>query len=250
MRARTRNTGLAEAGGLFDTIEQPNATMVHGAEGHRSRMRTRLLRAGPESLADHEMLEMLLFLALPRRDTKPVARLLLNRFGSFAAAISAAPAALMAVDGVGEAGAAALKLAQAAALRLLRDEIREQPVLADWPRLMDYLVAVLAREPVEQARVLFMDAKNRLLADEMQVRGTVNATMIYPREIVRRALELNATAIVLVHNHPSGDPTASREDRAMTLTLQRAANALSIVLLDHIIVAGTKVVSFKREGWL
>ena len=250
MRARVRPAGLAEAGGLFDLMDPTGSTTVHGAEGHRSRMRARLLRAGPEALADHEMLEMLLFLALPRRDTKPVARMLLNRFGSFAAAISAAPAALMAVDGVGEAGAAALKLAQAAALRLLRDEIREQPVLADWPRLMDYLIAVLAREPVEQARVLFMDAKNRLLADEMQVRGTVNATMVYPREVVRRALELNATAIVLVHNHPSGDPTASRDDRDMTQALQRAANALSIVLLDHVIVAGTKWVSFRREGWL
>jgi DNA repair protein RadC len=250
MRARVRPAGLAEAGGLFDLMDPTGSTTVHGAEGYRSRMRARLLRAGPEALADHEMLEMLLFLALPRRDTKPVARMLLNRFGSFAAAISAAPAALMAVDGVGEAGAAALKLVQAAALRLLRDEIREQPVLADWPRLMDYLIAVLAREPVEQARVLFMDAKNRLLADEMQVRGTVNATMVYPREVVRRALELNATAIVLVHNHPSGDPTASRDDRDMTQALQRAANALGIVLLDHVIVAGTKWVSFRREGWL
>ena len=250
MRARTRNTGLAEAGSLFDTIEQPHATMVHGTEGHRSRMRTRLLRAGPEALADHEMLEMLLFLALPRRDTKPVARLLLDRFGTFAASVSAAPAELLSVEGVGEAGAAALKLAQAAALRLLRDEVREQPVLKDWGRLMDYLIAMLAREKVEQARVLFMDSKNRLLADEVQVRGTVNATMIYPREVVRRALELNATAILLVHNHPSGDPTASREDLAMTQAVQRAAAALGIKLLDHVIVTGNRWLSFQREGLL
>ena len=151
---------------------------------------------------------------------------------------------------MGEAGAAALKLAQAAALRLLRDEVREQPVLKDWGRLMDYLIAVLAREPVEQARVLFMDSKNRLLADEIQVRGTVNATTIYPREVVRRALELNATSILLVHNHPSGDPAASREDMAMTQTLQRAVAALGIVLTDHVIVAGNRWLSFKQQGWL
>ena len=242
---------MAEAQSLFDLMD-PDAPrpMVHGVEGHRSRMRTRLLTAGPDALADHEMLEMLLFLALPRRDTKPVARLLLDRFGTFAATISAAPAALLAVEGVGEAGAAALKLAQAAALRLLRDEVREQPVLKDWGRLMDYLIAVLAREPVEQARVLFMDSKNRLLADEIQVRGTVNATTIYPREVVRRALELNATSILLVHNHPSGDPAASREDMAMTQTLQRAVAALGIVLTDHVIVAGNRWLSFKQQGWL
>lgn len=249
MRARTRPVGLAEAQSLFDLVDGPKPT-VHGVEGHRARMRTRLLNAGPEALADHEMLEMLLFLALPRRDTKPVARLLLDRFGSFAAVISADPPALLSVDGVGEAGAAALKLVQAASLRLLRDAVRDKPVLKDWGRMMDYLIAALAHERVEQARVLFLDSKNRLLADEIQGRGTVNATMVYPREIVRRALELNATGIVLVHNHPSGDPAASREDMTMTKAVQRAAAALGIELHDHIIVAGTRWVSFQREGWL
>ena len=224
--------------------------MVHGVEGHRARMRTRLLTAGPDALADHEMLEMILFLALPRRDTKPVARLLLDRFGSFATIIAAVPAELLAVEGVGEAGAAALKLVQGASLRLLRDAVREQPVLNDWGRLIDYLVAALAHERVEQARVLFLDSKNRLIADEIQGRGTVNQTMVYPREIVRRALELNATAIILVHNHPSGDPTASREDMEMTRNVRRAAEALGIGLHDHIIVAGTRWVSFRTEGWL
>ena len=252
MRARTRSIGLAEAQSLFDLNDDPDGPkpMVHGVEGHRARLRTRLLTAGPDALADHEMLEMLLFLALPRRDTKPVARLLLDRFGSFEAVISAAPAQLLAVDGVGEAGAAALKLVQGASLRLLRDTVRAQPILKDWNRLLDYLIAALAHERVEQARVLFLDSKNRLLADESQGRGTVNQTMVYPREIVRRALELNAVGIILVHNHPSGDPAASREDMAMTKNVQRAAATLGIALLDHIIIAGTRWVSFQREGWL
>ena len=257
MRARTKPAVLAEAQCLFDLpgdirtdVSSGLRPTVHGVDGHRARMRTRLLTAGPDALADHEMLEMVLFLALPRRDTKPVARLLLDRFGSFEAVISAAPAQLTAVDGVGEAGAAALKLVQGASLRLLRDTVRAQPILKDWNRLLDYLIAVLAHERVEQARVLFLDSKNRLLADEIQGRGTINQTMVYPREIVRRALELNATGIVLVHNHPSGDPAASREDMAMTKNVQRAAAALGIALLDHIVIAGTRWVSFQRENWL
>ncbi len=252
MRARTKPAVLAEAQSLFELMDGTDGPrpMVHGVDGHRARMRTRLLTAGPDALADHEMLEMVLFLALPRRDTKPVARLLLDRFGSFEAAISAGPAELMGVEGVGEAGAAALKLVQGASLRLLRHAVREKPILKDWGRLLDYLTAAMAHERVEQARVLFLDSKNRLLADEIQGRGTVNQTMVYPREIVRRALELNATGIVLAHNHPSGDPAASREDMAMTKAVQRAAAALGIALHDHIIIAGTRWVSFQREGWL
>jgi DNA repair protein RadC len=249
MGARARPSTLAEAQGLFDLTDAPRSA-THGVDGHRARMRNRLLTAGPDALADHEMLEMVLFLALPRRDTKPIARLLLDRFGSFEAVISAHAAELLAVDGLGEAGAAALKLVQGASVRLLREAVREQPVLTDWSRLLDYLTAAMGRERVEQARVLFLDSKNRLLADEVQGRGTVNQTMIYPREVVRRALELNATAVVLVHNHPSGDPTASREDMAMTKTVQRAAQALGIALMDHIIIAGTRWISFQREGWL
>jgi DNA repair protein RadC len=259
MRARTQPAGLAEAQSLFDLMDGPKPGMhgvdgpkpgVHGVDGHRARLRTRLLTAGPDALADHEMLEMALFLALPRRDTKPIARLLLNRFGSFEATISASPAELMGVEGVGEAGAAALKLVQGASLRLLRHTVRDKPILKDWNKLLDYLTAAMAHERVEQARVLFLDAKNRLLADEIQSRGTVNATMVYPREIVRRALELNAIGIVLVHNHPSGDPAASREDMAMTKDVQRAAAALGIALVDHIIIAGTRWLSFQRQGWL
>ena len=220
------------------------------AEGHRNRLRARLLTAGPESVADHELLELVLFLALPRRDTKPIARALLARFGSFANAIAAPLNELRGVDGMGDAGAAALKTVQAAALRLLRPEMRGQPILTDWDSLTGYLTAVLARERVEHFRVLFLDSRNRLLADEAQARGTVNHTPVYPREIAKRALELHATAIILVHNHPSGDPTPSRQDLEMTAEIRRAVATLGIALHDHLIVANGGWLSLRREGLL
>jgi DNA repair protein RadC len=220
------------------------------AEGHRQRLRSRLLTAGPESVADHELLEMVLFLALPRRDTKPIARALLSRFGSFANVIAAPVQELRGVDGLGEAGSAALKTVQAAALRLLRSEVQERPVLSNWDRLMGYLNAVLARERVEQFRILFLDNKNRLLADEEQARGTVNHTPVYPREVAKRALELHATALILVHNHPSGDPKPSGPDIEMTAEIRRALSTLGVVLHDHIIVGNGTWRSFKKEGLL
>ncbi len=221
-----------------------------GTDGHRARMRTRLLTAGPDAVADYELLEMVLFLGLPRRDTKPIARALLARFGSFAAAIAAPPNELRAVEGMGEAGTAALKIVQAAALRLSRAELQDRPILANWDRLIAYLTAAMAREPVEQFRVLYLDTRNRLLADEAQSRGTVNHTPVYPREVVRRALELQATAILLVHNHPSGDPSPSRDDIEMTREVARAAAALEIVLHDHIIVGNGAHLSFRQQGLL
>ncbi|HEX3347638.1 MAG TPA: DNA repair protein RadC [Acetobacteraceae bacterium] len=221
-----------------------------GADGHRARMRAKLLTAGPEALADHELLEMVLFIALPRRDTKPLARSLIARFGSFAAAIAAPLTELRGTEGLGEAGAASLKTVHAAALRLARAEVIDRPVLANWDRLMEYLTAVLARERIEQFRVLFLDTRNRLLADEAQGRGTVDHTPVYPREVVKRALELHATALILVHNHPSGDPTPSQADIAMTREVQQAARALSILLHDHVIVGNGKWLSFRREGLL
>jgi len=248
MAGRTKPTGVADAPMLFDMAgPQPG---VHGAEGHRSRMRDRLLTAGPTALADHEMLEMVLFLALPRRDTKPIARALLGVFGSFGAVISAPPADLMRVDGLGEAGTAALKLVQAAALRLLRSEVMDKPVLASWDRLIEYLVAALGHEKAEQVRVLFLDNRNRLMADEIMGQGTVNHAPVYPREVVRRALELHATAIVLVHNHPSGDPTPSRDDITMTKAIQLACEALRITVHDHVIIGGGRWISFRQEGLL
>jgi len=221
-----------------------------GHLGHRDRMRQRLLGAGPDALADHELLEMLLFIALPRRDTKPIARALLTRFGSFANAIAAPLDELRGVEGLGDAGLAALKTVQAAAIRLLREEVREKPLLNSWDRLIDYLTASLARARVEEVHALYLDTRNRLVADEVQGRGTVNHTPVYPREVVRRALELQATALVLVHNHPSGDPTPSRADIDMTAEIKAAAAVFGITLHDHLIIGNGRQFSFKREGLL
>jgi DNA repair protein RadC len=221
-----------------------------GPHGHRGRLRERLLERGPDSLADYEMLEMLLFFAFKTGDTKPLAKSLINRYGSFAAVLSAPVQQLMQTRGLGPHSVAAIKLVQGAALRLARAEAAEKPVLNNWERLMDYLHAAMARERVEQFRILFLDPKNRLLADEAQARGTVNHTPVYPREVVRRALELHATALILVHNHPSGDPTPSREDVLMTAEVKKAAAALAIVVHDHVIVGNGRTFSFRREGLL
>ncbi len=218
--------------------------------GHRERLRARLLSAGPDALADHELIEIALFLALPRRDTKAIARRLIGRFGSYAAAIAAPVPDLLGVDGLGEAGVAALKIVHAAAQRLAKAEVLYRPVLSNWDRLMEYLQAVLARERVEQFRILFLDNKNRLLADEPQAKGTVNHTPVYPREVVKRALELHATAFILVHNHPSGDPSPSQDDIEMTLEIKKAAAALGVVLHDHVIVGNGRWLSFRKTGLL
>ncbi len=220
------------------------------AEDHRARLRARLLSAGPDALADHELLEAVLFLAILRRDTKPIAYRLMARFGSFANAIAAPMNDLLGVDGLGQSGAAALKIVHAAALRLARSEVMGRPVLANWQAVIDYLTAVLAREKIEQFRLLFLDSRNRLLADEAQARGTVNHTPVYPREVVKRALELNAVAIILVHNHPSGDPAPSREDIAMTRAIVDAAATVSVAVHDHVIVGNGRWVSFRQEGLL
>ncbi len=229
---------------------EPRNEAAEDASGHRARMRARLLKAGPDALNDQDLLEMVLFLALPRRDTKPMARDLLARFRSFAAAVAAPEADLARVPGLGAAGIAALKTVQAAALRLARAEIMERPVLAGWEALMAYLHAGLSREKTETFRVLFLDSRNHLLADEEQSRGTVNHTPVYPREIAKRALELAAAALILVHNHPSGDPTPSAADIAMTEQIGAALAALSIVLHDHVIVGNGRWTSFRKEGLL
>jgi DNA repair protein RadC len=219
-------------------------------DGHRARLRARFLAGGAGAVAEHELIEMVLFLALPRRDTKAIARELLARFSSYANVISAPLAELLSVPGLGEAGAAALKLVQASAQHLAKTEVLYRPVLSNWDRLMEYLQAVLAREKVEQFRVLYLDNRNKLLADLPQARGTVNHTPVYPREVVKRALELHATAIILVHNHPSGDPSPSDEDIAMTRDIKNAAAALDIVLHDHVIVGNGRWLSFRKAGLL
>jgi DNA repair protein RadC len=227
---------------------RPKPKPKPGHIGHRARMRSRLLTAGPDALLEHELLEMTLFVALPRRDTKALAHALIARFGSYAGVIAAPPHELRQVEGVGDAGAAALKTVHGAALRLARAEVKDAPVLNSWDRLLDYLNVVLSRERIEQFRILFLDTKNRLIADEAQARGTVNHTPVYPREVVKRALELQATALVLVHNHPSGDPTPSRADIEMTAEVKAAAATIGIALHDHLIIGNGRHVSLRREG--
>jgi DNA repair protein RadC len=246
-----KRPGFADAS-LLDTVSpeiRPAAPAVSLA-GHRERLRARMLSAGAAALADHELIEMSLFLALPRRDTKQIARDLIARFGSYAGVFAAPVPQLLKVEGLGEAGVAALKIVHAAAQRLGQAEVMHRPVLGNWDKLMAYLHAVLARERVEQFRLLFLDNKNRLLADEAQARGTVNHTPVYPREVVKRALELAASAIILVHNHPSGDPSPSRDDIEMTREIKAAAGTLGILLHDHIIVGNGAWLSFRKEGLL
>jgi DNA repair protein RadC len=246
MSRKVATKGFADVS-LLDTLSpeiRPSPPAV-GVDGHRARLRARFLAAGPDSLADHEMLELVLFLAIARRDTKPIARRLIAQFGSYAAALAASIPELLAVEGLGEAGVVALKTVQAAASRLVKAEVLYRPVLNNWDRLMEYLQAVLSRARTEQFRVLFLDNRNRLLADEVLGEGTVT-----PREVVKRALELHATAMILVHNHPSGDPSPSREDIEMTREIKQAAAALSILLHDHIIVGNGQWLSFRKAELL
>jgi DNA repair protein RadC len=247
----SKPAGVAEFSFLPGLVPQPmEPSASAGAEGHRLRMRQRLLKAGPESLADHEMLEMILFIALPRRDTKPLARDLLNRFKTFGAVVGAPANELMATEGIGEAGAAALKLVQAAALRMMRKELAMQPVLSSWERLTDYLTASMEHERTEHFRILFLDKRNKLLADEVQGYGTIDHAPAYPREVVRRCLELHASAVILAHNHPSGEPVPSRDDVEMTKNIARAAAVMGITVHDHIIVGRGKWLSFRSENLL
>jgi DNA repair protein RadC len=242
-RGRSPNEANLAESSLF-----PEEAPPPGHLGHRARMRRRLLQSGPEALLDHEMIEMLLFLALPRRDTKPMARLLLERFGDFAGVIAAPSSDLLGIEGLGEAGTAALKLAQGAALRLSTVSLNGRMVLNHWDKLAAHLTARMAREPIEQFRVLFLDARLHLLADELQGRGTVNHSPAYPREVAKRALALNAMGVILVHNHPSGDPTPSRADIETTHQMKIALAALGIALHDHVIVARSGLRSLRRDG--
>ncbi len=221
-----------------------------GHAGHRSRLRTRFLDGGAGALADYELLELLLFQALPRRDTKPLAKALIKRFGSFAEAISAEPPALKEVPNVGDTVVIALKTVREAALRLSREQVMNRPVIGSWQSLMDYCRASMAYGKTERFRILFLDRKNVLIADEEQQRGTVDHTPVYPREVVKRALELGASALIMVHNHPSGDPTPSKADIAMTREVQEAGTRLGISLHDHVIVARGGTQSFKTLGLL
>jgi DNA repair protein RadC len=204
--------------------------------GHRDRLRQRFLQAGSDALHDYEMLELVLFRAIPRRDVKPLAKELIARFGSFAEVIAAPIERLKEVEGLGEAAITDLKIVQAAANRLLRGEVKQRHVLSSWSSVLDYCRTAMAFESKEHFRILFLDKGNHLIADEQQQTGTVDHTPVYPREVVKRALELSATAVILVHNHPSGDPTPSRADIDMTRAIIEVARPLGIAVHDHLIV--------------
>jgi DNA repair protein RadC len=218
--------------------------------GHRERLRQRLLDKGAGSLSDYEVVEFLLFGAKPRGDMKPLAKDLIARFGSLAGVLAAEPKELTKTPGMGDASVAALKIVAEAAMRLAREELAEQPVISSWDQLVAYCRIALGREPVERFHLLFLDRKNRLIADEAQQRGTVDHTPVYPREVVKRALELGASALILVHNHPSGDPTPSRADIAMTREVAEAAEKLGITVHDHVVIAKSGHASFKALGLL
>ncbi|EAQ03922.1 DNA repair protein [Pseudooceanicola batsensis HTCC2597] len=217
---------------------------------HRARLRDRFLDGGADAMPDYELLEMVLFRANARRDMKPVGRALLDRFGSFNRVISAPPADLMRIDGVGRSLVAELKLIEAAAQRLMRDRVINRPVLSSWQALLDYCQTAMAHRDTEQFRILFLDRKNVLVADEPQARGTVDHVPVYPREVVKRALELNASALILVHNHPSGDPTPSPADIDMTAQVAAAADALGITVHDHLVIGRATEFSFRAQGYL
>ena len=218
--------------------------------GHRERLRRRLLDKGAASLADHEVLEYLLFAAKPRGDTKPLAKALIARFGNLAGVLGAGPRELAMVAGTGDATIAILKIVPEAARRMALEEILDRPILGSWKQVLAYCRIAMGREKTEQFRLLFLDTKNRLIADEMQQRGTVNHTPVYPREVVKRALELEASALIMVHNHPSGDPTPSRADIEITRQVQSAAAELGISLHDHIVIGRSGHNSFKSLGLL
>ncbi|MEM6662720.1 MAG: DNA repair protein RadC [Pseudomonadota bacterium] len=219
-------------------------------KGHRARLRERFMSAGAASVADYEMLELLLFRAIPRRDVKPLAKRLIEEFADFNGVISAPVQRLNAVSGIGEAVILELKIVEAAAHRLARAKVMNRCALSSWSALMDYCKTSMAHRDTEQFRILFLDKKNVLIADEEQAKGTVDHVPVYPREVVKRSLELNASALILVHNHPSGDPTPSKADIDMTRQIERAAKALGVVVHDHVIIGKEEDVSFRATGLL
>ncbi len=215
--------------------------------GHRDRLRDRFLKNGTDGLADYELLELVLFSAIPRRDVKPLAKSLLQKFGSFDAVFAASPEALEEA-GLSTTSAIAIKVIRAAAFQFLKHDIMNKTILNSWSRLLDYIQATMKFETRENFRLLFLNKKNELIADEIQQSGTVDHTPAYPREIVKRALELSATAVILVHNHPSGDPTPSRADIDMTAQIIAAAKPLGIVIHDHLVVSKNGITSMRNKG--
>lgn len=216
--------------------------------GHRDRLRKRFIQGGASAVADYELLELILFSAIPRRDVKPLAKELIARFGSLAAVLHAPVHELATIKGMSEHAASTIKVVAAAATHLVRADVMNRPILSSWERLLDYCHAAMAHATREELRLLFLNKKNELMADEVQQTGTVDHTPAYPREIMKRALELGATALILVHNHPSGDPRPSQDDIRLTRDVQDAARPFSIAIHDHLIIARKSYFSFRNEG--
>lgn len=246
---------FAEAPSLFSDLDDvtevtalPKGRVPSYMRDHRKRLRARFLNGGAQAVPDYELLELILFRAIPRQDVKPLARLLIDRFGDFNRVLSADLQDLCAVDGVGDAVALELKIVEAAAHRLSRARVMQRHVVSSWDALLDYCHTTMAHRTTEQFRILFLDTKNVLIADEEQAKGTIDHVPVYPREVVKRALELNAAAIILVHNHPSGDPTPSPADIQMTQKISQAADALGVAVHDHLIIGKSCELSFRAEG--
>ncbi|MBC6437729.1 MAG: DNA repair protein RadC [Rhodobacteraceae bacterium] len=232
----------------------PAKPPAQGAEdhrlAHRERLRQRFTQGGADAVPDYELLEMILYRALTRGDTKPLSKTLLKRFGDLNRVLAAPPARLREIKGVGERVVFELKLMEAVGHRMARARVMKQPILSSWNALLDYCQTVMAHRDLEQFRVLYLDRKNVLIADEAQQEGTVDHVPVYPREVIKRALELNASALILVHNHPSGDPRPSQQDINMTYAIRDAAKVLKLDLHDHLIIGKTRPLSFRTEGYL
>ncbi|MEM1164166.1 MAG: DNA repair protein RadC [Pseudomonadota bacterium] len=233
---------------LFETL--PVDKTPSYLRDHRKRLRARFMEGGAAAMPDYELLELVLFRAIPRQDVKPLARRLMDAFGDFNRVVSARPERLARIEGAGPAVVQELKIVEAAAHRLARARVIGRPVVSSWQALLDYCQATMAHRDTEQFRVLYLDTRNTVIADEEQARGTVDHVPVYPREVVKRALELNASALILVHNHPSGDPTPSQADIDMTERIRQAAGVLSITLHDHLVIGQSRELSFRSEGYL
>lgn len=232
--------------GAEDRLDEPKPK--HAGAGHRARLRERLLTGGAEALADYEVLEYLLYAAMRQGDTKPAAKALLKRFGTLSAVLNADPAALQQVDGIGETSAAALKSVAIAARRMARSEVADKPVLGSWQSLLDYLAIDMAHLTVERVRVLYLDTRNRLIDDHHVGDGSIDEAAIHPREVIRRAMDVGASALILVHNHPSGSPEPSRADIQITQRIAEAGRLLGVTVHDHVIIGREGHVSLRSKG--
>ncbi|NOD90087.1 MULTISPECIES: DNA repair protein RadC [unclassified Ruegeria] len=246
---------FAEAPMLFDTDEAPAQPLPSGRlpsyiKDHRKRLRERFMAGGSAAMPDYELLELVLFRSIPRQDVKPLARALMDAFGDFNRVLTAPEERLRQIKGVGDSVVTDLKILEACAHRMACARVMQRHVISGWDALLDYCHTTMAHRETEQFRVFYLDRKNVLIADEEQAKGTVDHVPVYPREVAKRALELNASALILVHNHPSGDPTPSQSDIDMTNRIQDACSALGLTLHDHLIIGKSTELSFRSEGFL